>query len=329
MDKEGFRQFLETRKLTEDQMKQHFEMVERFEAFLSNFNPSTTLERCGAEETRGFVDKLVMDGECSYVNLLPVARYSYYKKNFPVYLAIVELLDGYEAFEGMYKKVGQVLGEQKREEIFNNIDLPSLGVANWQKAQLTRTVMQRLEECVDEQAYREIFSDSFRDLPDSSYLNDKIRYEEIGDFDKFLEWKRQEFIHELETIKAEGRLFFNQEITEEVLDLVRMNPEIAEGVRQGNTLYVTKIPYMAKEYLAETDPNKKRYFYCHCPWARESLRQEEGPVSVKFCKCSAGYHKKPWEVILDQKLEAEVVESVLQGDLRCRFAIFLPDTILK
>jgi hypothetical protein len=64
--------------------------------------------------------------------------------------------------------------------------------------------------------------------------------------------------------------------------------------------------------------------YCHCPWARESLRQAEGPVPAAFCRCSAGYHKKPWEVIFGQPLEADVLESVLQGDLRCRFAIHLP-----
>jgi hypothetical protein len=55
--------------------------------------------------------------------------------------------------------------------------------------------------------------------------------------------------------------------------------------------------------------------------------QVEGPVSAQFCRCSAGFHKKPWEVIFDQKLEAEVLESVLQGDMRCRFAIHLPVSV--
>jgi hypothetical protein len=136
--------------------------------------------------------------------------------------------------------------------------------------------------------------------------------------------KRDEFLNQLEHIKDEGGLFFSQEITDEVIEFVRSDPEISQGVRQGNTLYVTKIPYMAKEYLAETDPDRKRYYYCHCPWARESLRQSEGPVSARFCQCSAGFHKKPWEVIFGRRLEVDVLESVLKGDLRCRFAIHLP-----
>jgi hypothetical protein len=184
--------------------------------------------------------------------------------------------------------------------------------------------MQRIERLVDGETYRRIFSDSFRDLPDEYYLDDRKRYREIGDFDKFLEIKRQEFIAQLEQIKNEGSLFFSQEITDEVINFVRSDPEISQGVREGNTLYVTKIPYLTKQYLAESDPQKKRYYYCHCPWARESLRQAEGPVSAKFCQCSAGYHKKPWEVIFEQKIEADVLESVLKGDERCRFAIHLP-----
>jgi hypothetical protein len=222
--------------------------------------------------------------------------------------------------------VGQVVGEQKRDAIFAEIDLPPLGISNWQKSHITRTVMQRLEQCVDADAYRKIFSGSFRDLRDAYYLENKKRYNEIGNFDKYLELKSQEFIAQLEQVKAEDGLFFSQEITDAVIDFVRNDPEISQGVRQGNILYVTKIPYLTKEYLAETDPDKKRYYYCHCPWARESLRQAEGPVSAKFCRCSAGFHKKPWEVIFGQPLEVDVVESVLQGDLRCRFAIHLPES---
>ncbi len=169
--------------------------------------------------------------------------------------------------------------------------------------------------------------DSFRDLQDATYLGDKQQYAEIGNFDIYLETKRREFIAQLEQIRDEGGLYFSQEITDEVVEFVRNDPEISQGVRVGKILYVTKIPYMAKEYLKETDPQRKRYFACHCPWARESLMQAEGPVAAQFCRCSAGFHKKPWEVIFDQKLEAEVLESVLQGDMRCRFAIHLPVSV--
>ena len=327
MNQPEYRQFLKARKLSDEQIELYIAMGTRFEAFLSACQPPATIEQASAEAVRAFVDLLIAEGQNSFESLLAVARYGQFSKNHTVYIASLELLDGGEVLEGMYRKIGLVLGEQQRDTIFAGIDLPPLGTSNWQKSSITRTIMQRLEECLDVDTYRKIFSSSFRDLPDRYYLDDKKHYDEIGNFDQYLEWKRRAFIDQLEQIKAEGGLYFTQEISDAVIDFVRSEPEISQGVRQGRILYVTKIPYMTKEYLAETDPDKKRYYYCHCPWARESLRQAGGPVSAKFCQCSAGYHKRPWEVIFGQSLEADVLESVVQGDMRCRFAIHLPESV--
>ncbi len=329
MDRSKFIQYMQSRHFNEEQIEQHLAAVGSFEAFLSNRQPPTTLERADAETTLAFAASLVAEGQNATDDLLAVARYAGLVRNDVAYVALLELVDGAEVMERMYIKVAQVVGEQKRDQIFAGIELPPMGTPNWQKAQVTRTVMQRLEKEVDDDTSRAIFADCFRDMPDAYFLSDKQRYEEIGDFDEYLERNRQEFIAQLEQLRDEGKPYFTQVITDAVVDFVRGDPEISQGVREGNILYVTKIPYMTKEYLAETDPVKKRYYCCHCPWARESLLQEQGPVSVQFCRCSAGYVKKPWEVIFGQPLQADVLESVLQGDMRCRFAIHLPAEKVK
>jgi len=323
MDEQGFRQHLLARGLPEEQIPGQIAAMARFAHYLGTLTPPQTPERVDAQTTLGYVDRLIAQGDNSYDNLLAPARYGRFVRNDALYVAILELLDGAEALEGMYRKVGQVLGEAARDEIFQTA-LPPLGLSSWDKAHITRAVMQRLEWRVDDKSRRAIFSDSFRDLPDSAFVQERERYCQIGNFDRFLEIKRQEFIAELEQLRDGGTLFFGQEITDEVVAFVRGDLEISQGVRRGNILYVTKIPYRTKEYLVETDPQRKRYLCCHCPWVRESLRQPEGPVSATFCRCSAGFHKKAWEVIFGQPLETEVLESVLQGDLRCRFAIHLP-----
>ena len=88
-------------------------------------------------------------------------------------------------------------------------------------------------------------------------------------------------------------------------------------------VYETKIPFLTKQYLAESDPTLKRYYYCHCPWAREAVKSGERVAPI-FCNCSAGFHKRPWEAALGQRIQVDVLESVLRGDERCRFAIHLP-----
>ena len=132
-------------------------------------------------------------------------------------------------------------------------------------------------------------------------------------------------IAELEKLRDEDKLYFTQEITDEVIGYVKGHPEISGGVRDENIIYETKIPYMAKEYLPETDERMKRYYYCHCAWVRESLRTGDVNVSPTFCYCSAGFHKRPYEVIFGQPLRAEVIDTVLDGGTCCRFAIHLPE----
>jgi len=48
MDQQGYRRFLQTRKLSDDQIEQHIAIVLRFEAFLSSCQSPTTLEQASA-----------------------------------------------------------------------------------------------------------------------------------------------------------------------------------------------------------------------------------------------------------------------------------------
>ncbi len=326
MDKDGFYQFLQERKLTASEVEQHISTTETFERFLQEANLPTPPT---IEHARAFIADLAREKVDIYEHLLAMARYGRFTRNNGVFLAALELLDGGEVMNNLYAKLGKTVGEQKRDHVFDGIERPTWGTPNTQKSRLMQVVLERLERLADAGTCKQILAGSLRDLPDEAYLEDKRKYFECGSFDEFLELKRQEFIAQLEQIKNEGGLFFNQEITDEVIAFVRDNPEISQGVRQGNILYVTKIPYMTIEYLAESDEDKKRYYYCHCPWARESLRSGETRVSGTFCQCSAGFHKKGWEVIFGQALEADVLESVLKGDLKCRFAIHLPKQFVQ
>ena len=284
MDQTGFRQFLQTRQLTEEMIALHIALGERFEAF-SGQPPSSN-------DARRFVAQMVQEKADTYPNLLALARFGRFTRNNAVFLVALELLDGAEVMGNLYDRLGREVGEQVRDTIFEGIERPTWGTPNKQKAHAMKTVLERFERLVDAVTVKRILSDCLRDLPDESYLEGKQKYLEAGGFDAFLEQQRQEFLHYLEQLNQQKGLYFNQEITAEVLDFVRGDAEISQGVRQGNILYVTKIPYMAKEYLAESNAEKKRYYYCHCPWARESLRDEAGAVSATFCQCRRGLHEE-------------------------------------
>jgi len=319
MDQNGFLNFLLERKYPPYQ-------IDEFIAITTQF--SDALEFAGdvtfSEFFKTFSAQMIADQKNTYDNYYALVLYGRYLKKNALVQASLELIDGGEALDNLFRKTGELLGEQRRNELFDGLELIPLGTPNSEKPTAMHAMINRLETA-EPDACKRILSSGLRDLPDEYYQSVRKMFAECKDVDEYLLRKKHFLLTELENIMSEGRLYFNQEITPEVLEYVRNNLEIGQGVRVGNIVYESKIPHMTKEYLAETDEDKRRYYFCHCPWVKESLKRGRSNLSPTFCNCSAAFHKKPWEVIYGQPIQAEVLESVLQGDLRCRIAIHLPE----
>ena len=326
MDIEGFRKFLKENHHPDERINQHIQIIAQFEDFLDS-DPSKSNQQPGTENTQEYISILTVVRKDTYDNIAALARYGLFTNNRPLYLTALQFVDGGEAMDNLYTKIAAHVGASKRDQIFHDLQLPTIGTPVERRPVIMKTVIERMQDLLDEQTFESILSGSLRTLKDEWYQDGRQKYLECTSLDEYLDRRSIEYIAELEQIRDEGRLYFNQEITDEVIEFVRSQPEMARGVREGNILYAVKIPYMAKEYILEQDKRMKRYYGCHCPWARDSIINGNETVSPRFCLCSAGFEKKPWEVIFNQPLQAEVVESVLNGDLRCKFAIHLPDNV--
>ena len=323
MDREGFLNYLKGKGLDDEAASRQMSIADHLDTMLSSRNglPGTG---CGRKAALSLIESLLESGQDTYENMLAILRYGYFTKNDEIYETAFMYLDGVEALDGLYYKLEEVVGADERDRIFGMIGPISPGTSFKDKASATRTIVAELKSSLSATQRDSLYDSSFRRLEASNYIPDKMLYEELGDIDAYIEAKRRQFIGTLEEHMAEGKLFFGQEVTAEVIEHVKSDPEISFAKRCGSEIFETKIPFRTKQWLAEKDPRKKRYLYCHCPWARESILSEEGPVDPEFCRCSAGFHKKSWEVIFGRKLECEVLESVLAGDAGCRFRISLP-----
>jgi hypothetical protein len=318
MDKQGFRAMLEGRKTPAERLDSAIALAERFEQFAEQAGGFST------ETAWAFSKALIAEGLNSEENFITLARYGLFIKNNAVFVALLELLDGGEAQENLYKQVAEKYGKALRDEVFAGIGVAPYGLPTPEKPRYMQPVIERLEKALGTEACRTLLAGSLRDLPDEMYAGERELYQSCQNIDEYLIRKKQRFMERMEACRREGRLFFAQEVTAEALDYIRNEPEMGGGVRVGSIVYETKIPFLTKQYLAESDPTLKRYYYCHCPWAREAVKSGE-KVTPIFCNCSAGFHKKPWEAALEQKIQVDVLESVLQGGMRCRFAIHLPE----
>jgi len=325
----AFREFLANRGIDSSTADKQVAYIQQVEKYLHKGAPHWTLGDLNQSSTQAVVDGMIDRGENTIENLQALLRYAKVIENQTLFVTIFQMLDGYEAMEGLHQKLGEVVGEDLRDVVFEDMPLPPLGLSRREKARYTYRIMKRLLEIFEESTCREIFKDSLRYLPDNYFTEAKEDYWEKcdGDIDRYLTMKSQKFMDLLQYYHKQNELFFGQEITNEVLAFVDAHQEMGGGVRQGNIIFETKIPYNTKEYLKETDPGMKRYLYCHCPWVKESLKGGVLKVSPLFCQCSAGFHKKPYEVIFGESIKAEVLANVLNGDLFCRFAIHLPDGI--
>ncbi len=326
MDKKGFRAYLAQRKATEEIIERSLAVAGRFESY-SKRVLNVPVERVGTDGASAFAAELARIGENTVDDFLALARFSRFVHGDEAFLVFLSIIDGHEAFGNLYRKVEQELGSATRDAVFAGVETPPLGVSNLERARRMRVVVERLEATAGRDRAGRLIGEGLRNLPDEGYEEERRLYQEAGGIDEYLRRKGDRFIAELKRIRDEGTLYFSQPITDDVIAYVESHPEIRQGVRDRNVLYEAKIPYMAVEYLKETDPVRKAYDYCHCPWARESLRRGETKVSETFCNCSGAFHRKLYEVIFGRPLESEVLETVLAGDPWCRFAIHLPEDV--
>jgi hypothetical protein len=327
MREKAFREYLVSRGLEGAAVDQQVDAIQKIETQLKSQTQGWSLEDLNHATGQELVDGMIDRGENTMENLLALVRYAKMIDNRELFVAIFQMLDGYEVMDNLFEKLGSVVGEDLRDGVFEGLPLPPLGLSRYEKAYYTAQIMNRMEDIFGVSTTRDLLQDCLRDLPDEYYPEERADFYEVcdGDMDRYLIYRGEKFVDLLRCYQERDELFFGQEITDDVIAFVANDPEIGGGVRQGNLVYETKIPYNTKAYLEETDPQKKRYHFCHCPWAKESIRKKTLTVSPTFCQCSAGFVKKPFEVIFGQSLRAEVLESVLQGDDVCRFAIYLPE----
>ena len=273
-----------------------------------------------------YISWLIKEGLNSEDRLVAIARYCYLLRKNDYYIHIAGLVNAIEVLPAIGKRLADMQGEEVRCKVFEGIEMPPLGSPQEDYPHLARTIVVRMEEELSGHQCREVLTWNYHQIPLQAFDGHKERYKRAKDIDEFLKEEHRRFIEEITRYMDEGRVWFEQEITPEFIELVEADQELSIGRREGDRIYVTKVPFDPRRFLKESDPRMKRYYACHCPLARTSIRDGGPEVPSMFCHCSAGFTKLPFEAIFDRPVDIVMLESVLAGDMRCRFAITIPRT---
>ncbi len=319
MNERAFREFLATRKYTEEQITAAVQTVGEFEGWLASRGHDLASAPIG--DLKLHLAGLVRDGRNTRERLLDLARYCWHAKRNDFYIYFTALFGGLGVYDSVAERLESIAGKAARDEVFQGISMPPLGSPPQAYPPITRLLMERLEKNLPPEQVRAVLTGNHHGIPVEGFAQHKEWFKEVQSLEGFLEKVHAEAVAQLEEYQRSGRIWYEQEITPEVVEYVRSNQEILSAVRRGDRLYITKIPYAGKEYLREQDPVMKRYYACHCPLAREAILMNEVDVQADWCYCSAGFEKLKFDAVFETSLEVEVLESALRGDPRCRFAL--------
>ncbi|MCL2831873.1 MAG: hypothetical protein FWD78_01760 [Treponema sp.] len=231
-------------------------------------------------------------------------------------------------FDTFKDEIIKELGEKIWDELTLDNIIPNITAESKCKCVNMIKFMERFDNIVDKDTAKKILSRVRHGLKPSQSAWAREKFLKIGNLDEFMKQSLDEEILKFEKLHNENKDFYGDIITGQVLEYLKSSPSTLIGIRAGNKLHFTAFPAQMHKYLNTDDPKMKRYYACHCPFAKESILTEK-VVSSTLCNCSLGHIKNFWEAVFDRELDGEVLTSALKGDLKCTYAVYIPDDIME
>jgi hypothetical protein len=275
------------------------------------------------------VADLVRRGEASEELLMAFARYFAVAGDQAIAIRLLAYLSPIGILPAMADRLEKLEGAAVRERVMAGVAVPPVGAPPEAYPAGTAAFVAALERELGRVRAARVLRWNVHGIPAAAHASEREAFLASPSVEAWLEGFHARMVAELERHAADGTLWFEQRITPRVVEFVRDNPEILGATREGDTLYATKIPYDPDRWLTTIDPLEKRRLACHCPLAASMIVAGGAGVDPLWCACSAGYEKFLFDVVFAEDTEVEVLESVLAGKGRCRFAVKIPESILR
>lgn len=251
-------------------------------------------------------------------------RYFHMIHRMDIYIRLTQYTGMIGVMESILARLEKVKGKDVLCDVLKEFTLPKLGTSPEKLPLYTEQLMSILKEATqDESDIERILSGNNHQIPDEVFYEEKVAYESSLSLTEYLTKYHQRQIEILKKHAATHEPWFEQEINNDVVNYVLCNQEVQGGIFKDGFVYETKIPYNIIKWLEAKTPLEKRYYACHCPFARENILSDKHKIDALWCHCSGGFAKRKYEVIFGQSLQAIPLENALKGDAFCRFAIDL------
>jgi CheY-like chemotaxis protein len=318
MNKTEFKAYFTTNKLSEVDYEYTIEILENLENMF--FLPA---EKINLDQLDAYLQMLEKHKQATRKAFIALMRYFKMVKRHDLFIRLTQYTGKLNVIESIIERANHLHGKEFISTILSDLNMPSLGTPPEKVVIFTNELMNRLKHHLRETEIKAVLTGNNHQIPEGAFAQELVEYENASTFEEYLQGLHARQVAILQQHADESKIWFEQFINQEVVDYVSKDPLLLSGVIKDNHLHLKKIPYDIDGFLKETDPLKRRYLSCHCPFAREAILHQNPDISPLWCYCSAGFEKLPFETVLKQKLKIEVIKSVLAGDDECRFIIDL------
>lgn len=314
---------LKSRGLSDKEAEVSLRSVEELGSYLASLGQS--LERPGIEAVEAWIARRLGDGVEGL--LLSIARYFAATKEEAVAIRLLAYLSPIGVLPAMAERLAALESAAVRERVMAKTRIPPAGSPPESYPEATAAFAAALRQELGEEKARFVLAWNVHGVPPEAFAPERERFLALGSIDAWLADYHHRQVAMLEKHAADGSLWFEQKITKAVVDFVADRQDIMSGVREGEIIRMTKIPYNPDAYLRSTDRLERRKLACHCPLAASSIVEGGAGVPALWCACSAGYTKFRFDVVFGLETEAWVLDSVLAGDELCAFAVRIPASL--
>jgi hypothetical protein len=328
MNEKKYQEFLKEKEVNENTKHLFLTQLKDYETYL--LREKTDLDSVNPKKLIDYTEYLIANDKKNVLDFLrAILSYADFSKKYDFISESIDIFESYNAMDNLYARIAEIHGKKIRDEIFSGLPIPPLGAHPEKKPGFTKQILERMEKKLGEKKTIELLSPCLHGRPPDDIEGDKKLLAELG-IDIFLKKKHQDLVKRLEKHAVDGTLEFAQKVDKDVINFIKNNQMFGSGVRKGEILYISKIPYQTKRFLTANDEKLKKFYLCYCPWVRGALKDgTDDELSNSFCHCSAGWYKLYWDQIFEKSIDVKPIKSALKGDLECSFTIKIPEKFLN
>ena len=198
------------------------------------------LDSCSKNDLDKIVSMLVDNQLNTIHNFVILMRYFRLIDRKELFIHLTKYTGMLGVMEHIIKRLVGLKGKKEANLILGDFEVPYLGVHPEQLPNYVNQLMFVLDCNLESEETEHVLAGNNHGIPKESQLPEKVEYENSESLETYLEQRHARKVKELEEHLRDNLVWFEQIITQEIVDFVKSNQEVLSGVLKDNRYMLQK-----------------------------------------------------------------------------------------